>query len=62
MASRDVLILSENYRIPTINKDNAHYAMAQRCGKRTSRLGIAAITMTTIVSTAILRQSRNRLP
>lgn len=48
-----VLATSDNYRLLAINKDNSHYAMAQRLNARHTHIGVAATVTGALASTAI---------
>jgi hypothetical protein len=53
MTLAKVLATSDNYRMLAINKDNSHYAMAQRLNIRHTRIGVAATVTGALASTAV---------
>ena len=51
--ANDVLDTAAAYRQLAINKDNSHYAMAERFERRNKILGVPVVVTTAVVSTAI---------
>lgn len=49
---QDVLATTQQYRQLVTNKDNAHYALAQRYTRRHMLLGVPVVITTAVVSTA----------